>query len=76
MALSSSKQSFNELLLSTGAGQAPLAGSLAQLRGDHFIIQDVHGDFRLDRAGLDLIAASRRQPSQGGDVRHNHSTNK
>jgi hypothetical protein len=62
MALSSSgKQSFNALLHTTQAGQAPLAGALAQLRGDHFILQDQHGDFQLDSAGLDLIAASRKQ---------------
>jgi hypothetical protein len=67
LALASGKQSFNALLHTTQAGQAPLAGALAQLRGDRFILQDAHGDFRLDRAGLDLIAASRQQ--RGGQAR-------
>ena len=53
------KRSFDALLRSTGAGQAPLAGALSQLRGDGFILQDAHGSWGLSSRGLDLVERSR-----------------
>ena len=61
LALSSGKQSFAALLRSTKAGQAPLAGALAQLRADDWILQDDCGNFQLSSRGLNLVDEGRRR---------------
>jgi hypothetical protein len=60
-------QSFDDLLLSTKAGQGPLAAALSELRGDLFVTQDDHGDWRLSARGLDLVERSR--PRDGRQAR-------
>jgi hypothetical protein len=61
---SSGKQSFAALLRSTKAGQAPLAGALAQLRADNWILQDDCGNFQLSSRGLNLVDEGRRRGGQ------------
>jgi hypothetical protein len=58
---SSGEQNFAALLRSTGAGQAPLAGALAQLRGTDWILQDDSGNFQLSSRGLNLVDEGRRR---------------
>jgi hypothetical protein len=55
------EQSFDTLLRSTGAAQATLTAALSQLRGDDWLHQNEHGDFRLSSRGLDLVERSRPQ---------------
>lgn len=58
LALARGARTFDELIHSTGTGQAPLIGALSEMRGDGWVEQ-TGSAFRLSPRGRELVARCR-----------------